>query len=24
PFPRVIKERPWKYPTAPKKRQSVA
>ncbi|ENT2280283.1 TPA: hypothetical protein ACIY9K_004708, partial [Escherichia coli] len=23
-FPRVVKERPWKYPTAPKKSQSVA
>ncbi|HAJ4996500.1 TPA: IS4 family transposase, partial [Escherichia coli] len=23
-FPRVIKERPWKYSTAPKKSQSVA
>ncbi|WP_241548433.1 MULTISPECIES: hypothetical protein, partial [Shigella] len=23
-FPRVVKERPWKYPTAPKKNQSVA
>ena len=23
-FPRVVKERPWKYPTAPKKGQSVA
>ncbi|EPC9850804.1 hypothetical protein ACVB6V_004500, partial [Escherichia coli] len=22
--PRVVKERPWKYPTAPKKSQSVA
>ncbi|WP_236942017.1 hypothetical protein, partial [Escherichia sp. MOD1-EC6149] len=22
-FPRVVKERPWKYPTAPKKSQSV-
>ncbi|MGV4837522.1 hypothetical protein, partial [Shigella sp. SIG1] len=21
---RVVKERPWKYPTAPKKSQSVA
>ncbi|WP_249942168.1 hypothetical protein, partial [Escherichia coli] len=20
-FPRVVKERPWKYPTAPKKSQ---
>ncbi|EIQ60842.1 putative transposase, partial [Shigella dysenteriae 225-75] len=23
-FPRVVKERPWKYPTAPKKSQTVA
>ncbi|MDO1824881.1 hypothetical protein Q2361_16335, partial [Escherichia coli] len=23
-IPRVVKERPWKYPTAPKKSQSVA
>ncbi|EPZ0038653.1 hypothetical protein ACXIEH_003897, partial [Shigella flexneri] len=23
-FPRVVKERPWKYPTAPKKSKSVA
>ncbi|WP_252866628.1 MULTISPECIES: hypothetical protein, partial [Shigella] len=23
-LPRVVKERPWKYPTAPKKSQSVA
>ncbi|WP_241558685.1 hypothetical protein, partial [Shigella flexneri] len=23
-FPRVVKERPWKYPIAPKKSQSVA
>ncbi|EOC8193275.1 hypothetical protein ACTF4B_004394, partial [Escherichia coli] len=23
-FPRVVKERPWKYPTTPKKSQSVA
>ncbi|MCK6956300.1 MULTISPECIES: hypothetical protein, partial [Enterobacteriaceae] len=23
-FPRVVKERPWRYPTAPKKSQSVA
>ncbi|HHI0090271.1 TPA: hypothetical protein ACP4M4_004249, partial [Escherichia coli] len=23
-FPRVVKERPWKYPTAPKKSQLVA
>ncbi|EPT8831291.1 hypothetical protein ACVTDN_004278, partial [Shigella boydii] len=23
-FPRVVKERPWKYPTALKKSQSVA
>ncbi|HGF6402588.1 hypothetical protein, partial [Escherichia coli] len=23
-FPRVVKERPWKYPTAQKKSQSVA
>ncbi|WP_252871404.1 hypothetical protein, partial [Shigella boydii] len=23
-FPRVVKERPWKYPTAPKKSLSVA
>ncbi|MDZ0896395.1 hypothetical protein M3J12_26760, partial [Klebsiella quasipneumoniae] len=23
-FPRVVKERPWRYPTAPKKGQSVA
>ncbi|WP_252866274.1 hypothetical protein, partial [Shigella sonnei] len=23
-FPRVVTERPWKYPTAPKKSQSVA
>ncbi|HFZ2776704.1 TPA: hypothetical protein ACIJ44_003831, partial [Shigella flexneri] len=23
-FPRVVKERPWKYPTAPKKSRSVA
>ncbi|MCE9766113.1 hypothetical protein LZ625_14535, partial [Escherichia coli] len=23
-YPRVVKERPWKYPTAPKKSQSVA
>ncbi|MEC9625954.1 hypothetical protein RCT21_02450, partial [Escherichia marmotae] len=23
-FPRVVKERPWKSPTAPKKSQSVA
>ncbi|EPS2950057.1 hypothetical protein ACVDKZ_003322, partial [Shigella flexneri] len=23
-FPRVVKERPWKYPSAPKKSQSVA
>ncbi|WP_241565350.1 hypothetical protein, partial [Shigella flexneri] len=23
-FPRVVKERPWKYPTAPQKSQSVA
>ncbi|WP_241560352.1 hypothetical protein, partial [Shigella sonnei] len=23
-FPRVVKERPWKYPRAPKKSQSVA
>ncbi|EPS5622596.1 hypothetical protein ACVF24_004484, partial [Shigella boydii] len=23
-FPRVVKERPWKYLTAPKKSQSVA
>ncbi|WP_369815473.1 hypothetical protein, partial [Klebsiella michiganensis] len=22
--PRVVKERPWRYPTAPKKSQSVA
>ncbi|WP_320716653.1 hypothetical protein, partial [Enterobacter bugandensis] len=21
-FPRVVKERPWRYPTAPKKGQS--
>ncbi|MCE9816718.1 hypothetical protein LZ624_10420, partial [Escherichia coli] len=24
PYPRVVKPRPWKYPTAPKKSQSVA
>ncbi|MCC8231228.1 hypothetical protein, partial [Enterobacter mori] len=23
-FPRVVKDRPWRYPTAPKKGQSVA
>ncbi|MCK6955732.1 hypothetical protein M8R50_14300, partial [Enterobacter bugandensis] len=23
-FPRVVKERPWRYSTAPKKSQSVA
>ncbi|VDZ85081.1 Uncharacterised protein [Kluyvera intermedia] len=23
-FPRVVKERPWRYPTAPKKGQSVS
>ncbi|MDO2181033.1 hypothetical protein Q2446_19095, partial [Escherichia coli] len=23
-FPRVVKERPWKYPTVPIKSQSVA